>query len=344
MRGKGNMKKNSFFTSVISILLALMIIVHPGTSLTSYAAQVKLTSLNYTGSHNSFDSYHYPTTGITTPDGKEYSGNIVFFDASLINTYVEYNLNSKYVKLTGDLVTSTSTGAGVFDLTFYGDGKKLATYKGISRNQNRSVSVDVSGVKTLKITAENTGSYAYGWVYLVNGMLGTTDFSLSDKSLVLDKGDSTFIDYTYGASDNVKASWSSSNKNVAKVSTKGQVKAVGTGTCTITCKIKNEKRTVKVVVRPQKMSGVKVKSKGANFVQLEWVTQKNATGYQIYSYDKDFKEYSLEKTVKKGASSSVRITGLRKKTSYKFKVRAYLKANGKNNYGEFSKVITVKTK
>ncbi len=52
-------------------------------------------------------------------------------------------------------------------------------------------------------------------------------------------------------------------------------------------------------------------------------------------------EYTLV-AITKGAVNSARVKDLSKNTSYKFKVRAVLKA-GKNYNGAYSKVVTIKT-
>ncbi len=340
------MKEKKFTKLLIGILIALMIFAQPSVSLQSFAASKSLKSLPYVSTNHSFDSYNYPSQGITTPDGKEYSNNIIYFDASLEDCHVTYNLNNKYEKLTGKLVTSNRTGNGVFNVTFWGDGRKLKSYRGITKDsKEKKVDVNVTGVKQLKITAENTRDYGYGWVYFVDTKITTLSYlSVSDKTLELYQGDMMSIGCTYKNTDaSKKASWSTSNKNVCRVSTKGQIRATGTGKAVITCKYKNETKKITVIVRPNKVTGLKASSRGRDFVQLSWKSQPAASGYKIYSYDKYFNEYQLEKTVKKGASTSGMIKNLKKNTSYKFKVRAYFTTGGKTYYGDYSKVITVKT-
>ena len=52
-----------------------------------------------------------------------------------------------------------------------------------------------------------------------------------------------------------KVKWSSSNKKVATVSSKGQVKAVGKGNCVITAKIGQKKYKCKLTVKKRNSSG-----------------------------------------------------------------------------------------
>ncbi len=337
------MKEKKLLKSLLGLTLVLTLFFTPCAGLTSFAATKKLGDLTYVSSNHSVEIQ--TSTEITTPGGKTYKDNIIGFDASLPDCNVVYNLNKKYNGLTGKIVSSTRTGGGKnFTITFYGDGKKLKTYKSISRDQVKAVSVNVKGVKQLKITATNSGEYANGFVYLVESKLSYSTLKLSETSLTLEKGDDVFLEYDYNNGKSGKATWSSSNKKVAKVSSKGQIIAVGHGTCTITCKVKDAKATATVVVKSASVSGLSVKAKGSNYIQISWNEQDNASGYQVWMYDNDFKEYSLVKTVKNGKTTSARITDLEKKTSYKFKVRSYIKSNGKNTYSDFSKVLTAKTK
>lgn len=76
-------------------------------------------------------------------------------------------------------------------------------------------------------------------------------------------------------------------------------------------------------------------------VKLKWKKQSNVTGYQVYVYSP-----SKDKYVKKGSikNNSATIKDLNTNTSYRFKVRSYFKSNGDVYYGEFSDVVSVKTK
>ena len=74
---------------------------------------------------------------------------------------------------------------------------------------------------------------------------------------------------------------------------------------------------------------------------LKWKKQSNVTGYQIYVYSPSKDKYVKKASVK---SNKVTIKNLDTNTNYRFKVRAYFKVNGDVYYGEFSDVISVKTK
>lgn len=92
---------------------------------------------------------------------------------------------------------------------------------------------------------------------------------------------------------------------------------------------------------PDEVEALKASAKTKTSVTLKWEKEKRATGYQVYLYDSAKKKYVKKAVVK---ANSVTIKELKAGKTYKFKVRAYFKAEGKYYYGEFSDVLSVKTK
>lgn len=80
------------------------------------------------------------------------------------------------------------------------------------------------------------------------------------------------------------------------------------------------------------MLGLTAAPEGDTAVKLSWLRNARITGYEIYSGDC---------SVKYGTTSDTTftITGLKQATDYEFKVRTFIKANGKTSYGEFKSVI-----
>ncbi|MBQ8503677.1 MAG: DUF4474 domain-containing protein [Clostridia bacterium] len=112
--------------------------------------------------------------------------------------------------------------------------------------------------------------------------------------------------------------------------------------------IKNEKKvfsekysnTVKAVIAPKKVTGLKATSIKSTSVILKWNKTDKATGYRVYKYNPTSKKYEkLGDT----AETSYSVTGLDSNTTYKFKVKAYTKS-GKTKYGSASNAATVKTR
>ncbi|MBQ8503559.1 MAG: fibronectin type III domain-containing protein [Clostridia bacterium] len=98
---------------------------------------------------------------------------------------------------------------------------------------------------------------------------------------------------------------------------------------------------LKSATKPDQVENVRLSSKTKTSVTLKWAKEKRATGYQVYMYNAETGKFVRKATVT-GLTATVR--GLKAGTSYRFKVRAYFKVDSKNYYGEFSDVISVKTK
>lgn len=99
--------------------------------------------------------------------------------------------------------------------------------------------------------------------------------------------------------------------------------------------------SVSVATKPDEVENVRVSAKTKNSLTFKWNAVKGATGYRVYVYDASQGKY-VQKAAVKGTSAKV--SGLSEATSYKFKVRANFKVDGKNNFGEYSDVLSVKTK
>lgn len=101
------------------------------------------------------------------------------------------------------------------------------------------------------------------------------------------------------------------------------------------------KTTFKII--PGKIKELKTTKVGKTTVKIKW-SKRTATGYQIYRKTGKNGKYKLIKTIKKNSTLSFKNTGLKKNTTYYYKVRAYKVVNGKTYYGAFSKALKVTTK
>ncbi|MCD8094852.1 MAG: fibronectin type III domain-containing protein [Ruminococcus sp.] len=79
-------------------------------------------------------------------------------------------------------------------------------------------------------------------------------------------------------------------------------------------------------------------------VRINWNKVSGATGYRIYRYNSSTKKWDKIATIKKGSATSYRNSGLEAGTAYKYKVKAYIKIDGVNYWGEASSAITASTK
>ncbi len=94
---------------------------------------------------------------------------------------------------------------------------------------------------------------------------------------------------------------------------------------------------------PAKVTSVKASALTDTTAKLSWKKVSGAKGYRIYVYDKTAKKYKKLATLS-GGKTSYTLKGLKEGTSYKYKVRAYKKANGKTNWGKSSAAVSVKAK
>ena len=91
---------------------------------------------------------------------------------------------------------------------------------------------------------------------------------------------------------------------------------------------------------PDEVESLRVSKKTTTSVTLKWAKVKGATIYQIYIYDAKENKY-VYKTYSKDTDATIK--KLKPGTTYKFKVRAYFKTDGKKYYGDYSDAISVKT-
>lgn len=91
------------------------------------------------------------------------------------------------------------------------------------------------------------------------------------------------------------------------------------------------------VAKKLQVKGLKVKMKSRKFT-LTWKKTKGASGYQIQYRKKGTKKFSSLKTTK----LKVRTKKLKKNKKYQFRVRTYVKIEGKPVYGKWTRIKTIK--
>ncbi len=149
-------------------------------------------------------------------------------------------------------------------------------------------------------------------------LLGTKSFKLNAKS-------------------NTKITYSSSDRKVAVVSSKGIVTVKGIGYCIIKCKSKGCSKSVLIYIKPKTSTLTYYKSLKKQNITVKWKSTKSVTGYQIqYSLDKKFKNTSKIITVKGSKNANKTLSKLKRKATYYIRVRSYVKSNGKIIYSSWS--------
>lgn len=147
-----------------------------------------------------------------------------------------------------------------------------------------------------------------------------------------------------------KLTYSSSNRKVASVTSKGKVsvKKYGMAVITIraskTAKYNAASKKVEIEVVPKRMKKVKIKSPARGEIEITWKEDKTVTGYKLElsltsNFKLPFKANSYKRPKKR-----VVVEGLSSGKTYYFRIRSYVKV-GKSNYkSPWSKVKKVKVK
>ena len=146
--------------------------------------------------------------------------------------------------------------------------------------------------------------------------------------------------------------YKSSNANVVKVSSKGEITIVGCGEAKVTISVKatddykavSKKVTIKVL--PETVQNFKVKALSGGKVKCTWKgkSTKNTNCQIQYSLNKQFKNvktFSSNPVLKSGNYTG---KGLKKGKTYYLRIKAAAKSGGKSYSGKWSKTIKVKVK
>lgn len=146
-----------------------------------------------------------------------------------------------------------------------------------------------------------------------------------------------------------KITYKTGNKKVATVNSKGKVTVKGTGKATITVTAKatsTYSKSVKkiTVYGVPKKPEMKKLTAGKKKFTVQWKKDKKADGYQVqYSTDKKFKKNVKSVNVSK-KNTKATVKKLKKRKTYRVRVRSYKKINGKKYYSGWGKVKSVKVR
>ncbi len=178
--------------------------------------------------------------------------------------------------------------------------------------------------------------------YIVSEPLAT-NVTLNKSSITVMTGSTKTIKSTMLPKDtNDILTWTSSDNSIATVSNNGAVTGKSVGVVTITARsVSGLPDTCTVKVKPATVTNLRVSSCNKSSITLSWEKLSKVTGYKVYKYDSSKKKYVKIATV---ASNSYKLSGLKKASSYKFKVRAYKKTDTKTYVGNYSSVLKAYTR
>lgn len=357
-------KNNKTFAAVFilaaAVLLCLLMTVTVNADETdnTESKNIRRMTIYYVSYSDDGDMLKYTNTGVLKTDGatSEISAKITETNVSI---YVTNQHGQVYTALDPDIADAEQ----YYDEGDYCDKAKITFKKPGKATFSIYVPEDdeyeaVTYYLTLNIQGTQTKFYnqytgtdgsefttAGDWLYS-----GETDSY--NHSLYLDDRDPKLFIIAEG---NTK--YYSSDKSVLTINNSGclTLKSAGTATVTAVLNSNGYEETYYCNVTVKKRPGSKTstvslskpvlkcskRTKGAN--KLTWSKVKGASKYILYVKYPGSKKY--EKAVTKSSTiKSVTHRGLTRGMTYCYKVRAYVKKNGKAYYSPFSKVLKVKVK
>ena len=243
---------------------------------------------------------------------------------------------------------------------------KATVYPTNTTNQKLTWTIEDSSIATVnssgEITAKSAGSTTV-WVSTENGKVAscivnvkvlTVKLRISPNTITLKEGQSIQLKTVISPVDSTeKVTWRSTNSKIAKVDQIGKVTALKSGETTIYATTDNLSYWTGCYVQVKKASTnsrnisvsktviKKVSALKKKKALIKYKKVKGASNYQVqYSMKKNFAG-AKTKTAK---GNSLKVSGLKVKKKYYFRVRVCKKVNGKTYYSGWSNVKSVKAK
>ena len=248
----------------------------------------------------------------------------------------------------GDIAFYKTYGCEPFDLGIIAQGKCTFTSSNVkvaSVSDKGIVTVNGAGVAVITITSAETGNY--------NEAVKTVTVTVEKAAQTIQCKKSisktfSFETFNIGVISATDCIYQSSNEKLATVNEFGDVTLKNPGKVTVTItavESDNYRSAVKKITISSKLKKpvIKVKALKGGKAKLSWASVPGAKGYKVYIYDKAKKKY-VHRLTKRASVKSVIHRGLKKGVTYKYKIRAYRKVNGKTVYSPYSAVKSVKVR
>lgn len=254
--------------------------------------------------------------GIEIPDGRGdllLSGKYEYNHGTTINIkpeIVDYRYYIKSITVNGKVVSGTSYKLVLSEPT-----------KIVIKTQK------YPNIYGLKMTSQTTSSVKISWNKL-NGAEGYQVYLYNTKTKKYQK-------YKYVNSNSLTISKLSSSLTY-KIKVDGIRKINGANRVISTATLAIGTKTL-----TPSISSIKSAKKAAT---VKWKKISGASGYEIYMSTSKNGKYTRKKTITNGKTISSKVTGLKSKKNYYFKIRTYKTVAGKKIYSSFSKVKSVKIK
>ena len=288
-------------------------------------------------------------TSITIPDSVTSIGNCAFYSCSSLKNITVSSNNKNYTSEDGVLINKDKN-----ELMQYPIGKNETAY-------------------TIPNGVTSIGDGAFYWCYgLTSITIPNSVTSIGDRAFRSCSGltnlvlpDSMEEIGSYAFDDCSSLSYVVIPKNIKKIdslafsSCKKLKDVYYKGSKSDWKKIKNEgsqsidtnagikDATIHYNYTPDELTVDKVKTTKFTCtdkaVKINWEKVNGAAGYRVYAYNAKTKKWSTAATVS-ASTISFKQTGLKSGTTYKYKVKAYAKQDGKTYWGEASDTMTTTTK
>lgn len=261
---------------------------------------------------------------VDIPEDDTYEASVYYLELNILGTsayFIKSTYNESTQTITGSSKVLSNGDTDNSGITFYLDDNEPKLYLSNSSatytSSDESVlsigadgSLTLNGKGTATVTATVTsGSYAENYYCTV---------TVSERPTASD--------------DDTAASTSSGEMTASSANTTTQSTASGSSKKTTASKVPTLKKpTLKCTKRMKKAN------------KLTWSKVDNSSGYILYIKYPGSKKY-VKALTKKSTIKSVTHRGLTKNKVYRYKLRAYVKVNGKTYYSPYSKVVKVKVK
>ncbi|MFT4144227.1 MAG: leucine-rich repeat protein [Mobilitalea sp.] len=177
---------------------------------------------------------------------------------------------------------------------------------------------------------------------VTSSKIGLDDILIKEQRVRIEPGMKQTLNvlfYPDNTTVNKKTTWTSSNKKVATIDSKGKITAITGGTTKITALVGNKKATCTIMVSPTVPKSLKAAVSGYHSIKLTWGSVTGATGYQIYRADRKTDSYTKIASVK---GLSYLDTTANYNHTYYYKIYANYFYDGWESGSPYSSIVSAK--
>ncbi|MDD6645523.1 MAG: leucine-rich repeat protein [Oscillospiraceae bacterium] len=268
------------------------------------------------------------TITITAEETTNYKSATATVEITVNKAGQEVSVDKQNYKLTYGAKPFSLNAKAETALSYASDNTSVAEV-----SADGTVKIKGAGKATITINAEETANYNSATSTVKITVAKATQRVTGVKTQYVTSAGKTFI---LKPKAKTKLTYTSSNKNVAVVSSTGKVTVKAGGYAYITVKAsengnyKSAYVKTKIISAPKDFTSKdvsKVKKTGKTKVKITWKSLTGATGYTVQlATNKTFKG---AKTVKNSKNTAT-LTGLKKGKTYYVRINAYTKVSGKN--------------